>query len=168
MELQRERERRLAEKPSRVTHHTWIPVAMAACLILSVFLIVWRSSRPASGDRDLDGVTEFATLDLSGDGILRGQTETENTPLMTLPRRRLEVRLLLPYYSPAGKYRVTVGKERSLNQVAAGGEGVGVASGAKTELRVLLILEQLSKGEYYLGVTDEKLHVSNFYRLQIE
>jgi hypothetical protein len=75
---------------------------------------------------------------------------------------------LLPYYSPAGRYRITVGRDKDTSHVSVSGEGVAVTSGAKTEMHVLLALENLSNGEYYLGVTDEEQDSSSFYRLHVD
>jgi hypothetical protein len=168
MELQRQRESPFAEERSRATLYNWKSVAMAACLVLAMLVVVWRSRPTTSGHSGSSGATEVATLDLSGYGTLRGQAETDHSPRISLPRRRLDVRLLLPYYSPAGRYRITVGRDKDTSHVSASGEGVAVTSGAKTEMHVLLALENLSNGEYYLGVTDEEQDSSSFYRLHVD
>jgi hypothetical protein len=108
-----------------------------------------------------DGIAEI-TVDLSGDGVTRGpETSTAEKPI-SLPRRLINLRMILPYYSPAGKDQVTIAHDRNSAPVQSE-SAKAAARGPRTVLRVRLDLRSLSAGQYYLGTTHDGESTTYFY-----
>jgi hypothetical protein len=153
IELRREREERLSGHHSAVKTSglsLWKYAAVAACLgMIAVGLSVWRGRLSRGTQQSVDMAS--VVIDLSGDGVSRSVEEkTVDTPIQ-MPRKMIHLRLLLPFFSPAGSYRVSVSKIKSVDDAAASATGTAVSNGAKTELPVDLDLHHLPAGAYYLG-----------------
>jgi hypothetical protein len=67
----------------------------------------------------------------------------------------IDLRLVLPYYSPAGNYCVTVSRDPSQSVVEASDSAQATVQASHTELRVRLNLRRLTPGGHYLGTTRE-------------
>ena len=92
-----------------------------------------------------------ASIDLSGDGLSRGHDDASAEHPISLPRRQLDLRVVLPYYSPAGTYRIFLAKERNPATFKATGTATATAQGPHTELVVRLDLREVVPGAYFLG-----------------
>jgi hypothetical protein len=105
-------------------------------------------------------------IDLSQAGTTRSG-ETSTVQPVVLPRRVVAAHILLPYFSPGGKYVVAV--EVDKNGSPARAEGVGTASvnGFHADLNVSLDLRNLPEGTYYLATTHEGDRASYFYPLTV-
>jgi hypothetical protein len=144
--------------------------ALAACLLLVMLGLLWKTHPGArSAPSGSTGGAELAVIDLSQFGNLRGETEeNEQKPYLSLPKTRVNVHLLLPYYSPGGRYRITIGKNLRAGDALVMAEGVAFAHGARTELYAVLAIGRLSSGVYYLGLESEREQVPTFYRVHVK
>jgi hypothetical protein len=167
------REGRLRQKATQdnkqsFLHWRW-SAAVAASIALAVFLAGWGWKRHIASTADsaaqLASVT--ATVDLSKNGASRDAGQDLSTAAVLLPRRLVQLRLILPYYSPVGIYRITVVKDRSDDGIKAEGSGVAVAKGARTEVQVKLDLRQIVPGPYYLGTALEGDGAPYYYALTL-
>jgi hypothetical protein len=171
IELRRTREERLQHHASSSTLGSWwgwrTAVALASlCVIIVIGAIVWRDqAREPRRSTQQDEITEI-TLDLSGDGVTRGiEAQTGRKPL-SLPRRLVSLHLILPYYSPAGEYRIAIARDR--NSVPVLSESATATSqGPRTELRIQLDLRNLTAGSYYLGTAQDGESTTYFYPFTI-
>lgn len=156
IELRRLRDERLAKEPavptSWLSTHVWKSAAIAVLLCAIVIIgLNWRNLIPRSSQQDEVATAVSVTVDLSGDGVSRSTEAPKEGPTVTLPRKRVHLHMILPFFSPAGDYRVTITRDRSLGKVQAQGGGSATAQGPRTDLTVDLDLRRLSAGTYYLG-----------------
>lgn len=111
-----------------------------------------------------DSVAE--TIDLSQAGTTRGG-EASTVPPVALPRRVVAAHILLPYFSPGGKYVVSVTMDRTGDAQRAEGLGTANVNGIHADLTVTLDLRGLPEGTYYLGTTHEGDQASYYYPLTV-
>jgi hypothetical protein len=107
------------------------------------------------------------TIDLSQAGTTRGN-ETSTVPPVSLPRRVIAAHILLPYYSPGGKYVVSVTTDRNGTAEKASGRAVANVQGFHADLTVTLDLRVLAPGTYFLATTHEGDPASYFYPLSVK
>ncbi len=156
-ELRSLREERLRQTSLPKTERrfpSWqLITGIAACAVALIILSVqsWRNHTGTSGQHARVDTAVSAIVDLSADGLPRGAGQDARTPDISLPRRVINLRLILPYYSPLGAYRVTVGRDRNENGIKTEASGSAIAEGSRTEVRVNLDLRQVVPGRYYLG-----------------
>jgi hypothetical protein len=72
----------------------------------------WRIHLPTLTSQTVSANPIAETIDLSQSGTTRG-AEASAFPPVTLPRRLIMAHLLLPYFSPGGKYGVSVTMDRN-------------------------------------------------------
>jgi hypothetical protein len=179
-ELRRVREDRLQQEittsttPSdggRQTVRKWRQrlIAVVALLCASAIRLAARLKFHSTGLAG-EGRTEAAiaiTIDLSGGP----STESEPGSLeqrASLPRRLIDLHLVLPLGSPAGIYRIAVARERAMRRVQADGVASATVHESKTELHVMLDLRALRPGEHFLGIGREGDRVSRCYPLLLD
>ena len=138
--------------------------ALAFGCVLLVIGLGWRSQL-RSARKEEQAVSEV--LDLSQSGGQRG-SHSPMSGEYSLPRKLIDLYVTLPYYSPAGEYRVLVATDRKLGSVKTEGRAVATAQGAETRLSVRLDLRPLPPGKYYLVTTHEADSASYFYTLRLK
>jgi hypothetical protein len=160
MELRRlreERNRQAARRPSQRASRWWWYAGIAASVaVVAVLIGVSRkhyTNQPVETAQSEAPVS--VSVDLSADGLARDGGGSDALAPVPLPRHVIDLRLVLPYYSPAGNYRVTVSRDKSQDQVEASGSVPATVQGSHTELRVRLDLRRLTPGSHYLGTTRE-------------
>lgn len=147
----------------------WRWAGIAAILILCVAaggLTYWRIHSRILVSRNVSATPLGETIDLSKAGTTRGGETSTVAPVM-LPRRVVKARILLPYFSPGGKYVVWVTMDRKGSPAKAEGEGTASVSGFHADLTVTLDLRNLPEGTYYLATTHEGDQASYYYPLSI-
>ena len=92
----------------------------------------------------------MATVDLSKYSL--AHKEPVQLPLVSLARRPVELALILPTSSETGAYSVAVKKDRQAHEVVAIGAGTAIQQGRQTHLKVMLHLENVAPGNYYLSI----------------
>jgi hypothetical protein len=156
IELRRVRDERRAKEAAIPSSWLASPVWKSAAIAVSLCAIViiglnWRNLISRSSQRDEVATAVSVTVDLSGDGVSRSTEAPKEDPSVTLPRKRVHLHMVLPFFSPAGDYKVTLTRDKSLGKVQAQGGGTATAQGPRTDLTVDLDLRRLSAGTYYLG-----------------
>ena len=178
IELRRIREERLqreASLSSPPSHNKWLGVmkwkpAVAAALLCAAALVVgvsWRMHSVRSTHETESNLAVLETIDLSNRGVSRGLEQPSPTNPISLPRKLVKLHLILPYFSPDGRYRVTVSKGKNTEKVDVDERAIAVAHEARTELSAQLDLRHLSPGSYYLGTLCERDGGPYFYPLVI-
>ena len=177
MELRSIREGRLqqtsASSPTRAARQQgvfpnwkWRISAIAASVfaVTIPFAVKWKihSSQTSGNANAEDAVAE--TIDLSGVSQASPEEASHEHPA-SLPRRLVNLRLVLPSGGPSRIYRVTVAKEKSTSSVLSEGTTYTIVQGSKTELHVKLDLRRLGTGYYFLGAVREDGRASYFYPL---
>lgn len=136
--------------PAR-SHYRW--VAAAACLFVllgSVLLLnrsaIWKTSTNEQ--------VVAMTIDLKENGPARGGSDDEpSRTKIVLPRNRVQLHLLLPYFSRSGNYTIGLSTSRTGEAPSALGNGFARSSGPNTEVQVSLDLRRVAPGKYYLSTT---------------
>ena len=105
------------------------------------------------------------TIDLSQAGTTRG-SDTSTVAPVVLPRRVVAAHVLLPYFSPGGKYLVSVASQRG-GESKASGTAVANLKGFHADLIVQLDLRSLQPGTYFLATTHDGDSASYFYPLTL-
>ena len=151
--------RRLREKPLRqVVSTSALPkrrgigfgtIAASLCAVVLIVAVIWRTHDGRYFQPIPDDAAVLLTFDLNGEDLSRPDSRAAQR-LISFPRKLINLHLILPYYSPAGDYRITVSKEKSLRLLRED-RAHAIAQGARTELRVNLDLRLLSPGRYDLG-----------------
>jgi hypothetical protein len=160
MELRRLREERLTQAAQSRTRglfrgRQFVGIAAVVGLVAVAAFIGWRyhSSRSLESLKSLQPVSVL--VDLSAYGAARDAGQVPTEPTVSLPARRVDVRLILPFYSPGGNYRITISRDRSQNRIEAEGSATASANGSHTELAVQLDLAHVAPGAYFLGTNRE-------------
>jgi hypothetical protein len=151
--------------------HNWkwrIAAITASVFAVTIpFAVKWKihSSQTSGNANAEDAVAE--TIDLGGVSLASPEEASHEHPA-SLPRRLVNLRLVLPWGAPSGIYRVTVAKEMSTGSVLAEGFAHTVVQSAKTELHVKLNLRHGGTGSYFLGAVCEGGRASYFYPLVLD
>jgi hypothetical protein len=151
--------------------HNWkwrIAAITASVFAVTIpFAVKWKihSSQTSGNANAEDAVAE--TIDLGGVSLASPEEASHEHP-GSLPRRLVNLRLVLPWGAPSGIYRVTVAKEMSTGSVLAEGFAYTVVQSAKTELHVKLNLRHGGTGSYFLGAVCEGGRASYFYPLVLD
>ena len=106
------------------------------------------------------------TIDLSQAGTTRG-SDTSPVPVGVLPRRVVTVHVVLPNFSPGGKYLVYITTDRGGGSERAIGRAVANVQGYHADLTVTLDLRSLPSGTYFLATTHEGDPASYFYPMAV-
>ena len=156
-----------AQEKSRKWKQWFAKAAELACTAAIRIEAWWKahSRGPADHPSVEDAVPEM--IDLSGELSIGTEPVSHEHPI-TLPRKVVDLHLVLPVGSPAGIYRITVAKERGLRGLQADGSASAILLGSQTELDVKLDLRQVTSGAYFLGVVREQDRVSHDFPLLID
>jgi hypothetical protein len=147
----------------------WRWAGVAAILVCCLAIggsVYWRIHSSASSSQAIPAAPVAETIDLSQAGTTRGG-ETSNVPPVILPRRVVAAHILLPYFSPGGKYAVSVTTDRNNSAAKAEGTGTANVNGFHADLSVNLDLRGLPQGTYYLATTHEGDRASYYYPLTV-
>ena len=147
----------------------WRWVRIAATVLLCVVLggvTYWRIHSRTLMSQNIPATPLAETIDLSKAGTTRGG-ETSTVPPVLLPRRVVIAHILLPYFSPGGRYIVWVTMDRNGSPAKAEGVGTASVSGFHADLSVKLDLRELPEGTYYLATTHEGDQASYYYPLSV-
>ncbi len=127
--------------------------AAAACLLV-VLGGVLLLNRPTNWKKSTNEQVVAMTVDLRGDGPSRGGSDDElpGTKIV-LSRNRVQLHLLLPYFSRSGNYTIGLSTSRTGEAPIALGNGFARSSEPNTEVQVSLDLRRLTPGKYYLSTT---------------
>ena len=137
-------------------------IVLAAVPLCAAGLVLYMHRQPAS----IQMSAVFRTLDLSTPPCTRG--DLAQLQPTSLPRRTVELTLILPAASKTGAYSVVVKKTRQGNRAVAVATGIAIQQGQQTRLKARLHLECVKPGSYYLSTThDESNAAAYFYPLQI-
>ena len=140
--------------------------AVLVCCLAVAGVTYWRVHAPISISRTVPTTPIAETIDLSQAGTIRGG-ETSTVPPVALPRRVVAAHILLPYFSPGGRYVVSVTMNRDGGPARAEGEGTASVNGFHADLSVTLDLRNLPEGTYYLATTREGDKASYYYPLTV-
>lgn len=169
-ELRRLREERLkkAQSPSHLNYWKgWrSAVAAAFCVVLIVAIVLWQRHRSSSQLPATADEIAALTIDLSGDGVSRSPAAETPASLFSLPRKLVDLDLLLPYYSPGGDYQITIVKDRN-DKILETNHAEATAQGAHTQARLRVDLRYLPPGRYYLGTMRTGESATYFYPFTI-
>ena len=170
IELRKQRDaRREAQIGNLVARpRNWRWVGLAAVLVCSIALggvAYWRAHSPSSSMATIPATPVALTIDLSQAGATRG-SETSTVAPVLLPRRVVAAHVLLPYFSPGGKYLVSIASQRG-GESKASGTAVANVKGFHADLIVQLDLRSLQPGTYFLATTHDGDSASYFYPLTL-
>ena len=153
--------------PGPAANWRWAVFASVLVCILAVSgVIYWRTHSAATRVQVAQSAPAAVTIDLSQAGTTRG-TDTTTVPVVVLPRRVVSAHVILPNFSPGGKYVVSVTTDRSDASEKATGRAVANTQGFHTDLTVALDLRSLQPGTYFLATTHEGDPASYFYPLTV-
>jgi hypothetical protein len=142
-----------------------LPTVALLCAAAIIIAVSWRMYPARSTHATGTDLAVLETIDLSSRGVSRGVEQSLPVNPVSLPRKLVRLHLILPYFSPAGHYRITVGKEANIGQADVKGTSIAVAHGVHTELSVQLDLRDIAQGSYYLGTACAADGGSYFYPL---
>ncbi|MGC1966956.1 MAG: hypothetical protein WA673_10870 [Candidatus Acidiferrales bacterium] len=136
------------------------------CCLAVAGVFYWRTHLVATPAQVAQSTPVAETIDLSQAGTTRG-TDTTTVPVVVLPRRVVSAHIILPNFSPGGKYVVSVTTDRSGAIGKAAGPAVANVQGYHADLTVTLDLRSLPSGTYFLATTHEGDPASYFYPLTV-
>ena len=143
-----------------------LAVASASCLvIIAVVLLIARSSFQKQSLANNMAVV-VRTVNLWDAGTLRG-AQPGTLQSVSLPADIVRVTVILPRFSPAGKYLVAVTRSQNGEGLLAEGQAVSATSGDQERVSVELDLRSAKAGQYFLSTTHEQDQASYYYPLQI-
>ena len=143
----------------------FIAVAGTACILVAMIALTLRKESQSQVERIEIEVAVQKTIDLSGDGVLRGGSDRSLS--ISFPRRLVDLDLVLPFYSPSGGYRITLSKEGNSRELQYR-YATASADGAHTELHVQLDFRSMSSGHYLLGTAHEGDPEPSYYPFTVE
>ena len=168
--LREERLRRAAEQRNlrRFPSWRWMAAVAASAAIVAAIAVLSGKNHRGIVQEQTENVAEVpATVDLSADGASRDANQDSAQHVISLPRRLIHLRLVLPYYSPVGNYRITVTPDRNGDKVKAVDSSPATAHGSRTEVQVKLDLRGVAPGTYYLGTSLEGDGAPYYYPLTL-
>jgi hypothetical protein len=153
------------ENQSQRRKLTWA-LAGAACIILVAGLIGWW--RYQSRERMLANAAPVAeTVNLWNAATYRGQQPGQLQSVL-LPAARVHMTIILPQFSPSGKYLVAVTRDQSGNGLITEGTAAAAGRGPQERVIVDLDLRAAKAGAYFLSTTHEQDQAAFYYPLQIK
>jgi hypothetical protein len=153
--------------PSPAANWRWAVFASVLLCCLAVpGVIYWRTHSAATRVQVAQSAPAAVTIDLSQAGTTRG-TDTTTVPVVVLPRRVVSAHVILPNFSPGGKYVISVTTDRSGALGKPAGPAIANVQGYHADLTVTLDLRSLPSGTYFLATTHEGDPASYFYPLTV-
>lgn len=138
--------------------------AVCAAIVIGLILSPWiQSNRSHSG---INASVVAETVNLWNATTIRG---TQPAPLeaVSLPASLVRLTVILPRFSPPGKYLIAVTRDQASSQVVAEGLAQSIENGKRQEVSVKLNLQRAAAGKYFLSTTHEQDQSSYYYPLQI-
>lgn len=161
--LREERLKKSASPPHRGYRMGWrSAAALAFCLVVVLAIAVWQRHRNALQSIAAANEVVALTIDLSGDGVSRSPAPESHSSLFGLPRKIVDLNLILPYFSPDGDYQITIARDKN-DRMLETVHSRAVAQGARTQAQLRLDLRGLQPGCYYLGVLKTGEPATYFY-----
>jgi hypothetical protein len=140
--------------------------ALAACaLVVVAALIAFRAVQKSTATANTAIVSQ--TVNLWDVGTVRGEQpgELQSVSLRPAPVR---LKIILPRFSPAGRYGIAVTRDQSGAQVLAQATADTIPDGQQETLSVNLDLHGAAAGTYFLATTHEQDQAAYYYPLQIK
>jgi hypothetical protein len=140
-----------------------IAAACTACLMVGFLLAQvapWRAARPKST------AVASLSLDLRSHGTYRGSSQDVQPPFL-VPAARVDLTLILPPFSEAGLYSISVARDREGHQSIAYARATAIVENQQTRLTVPLDLSAAPPGDYVLSTEHEGDGGAYYYSLHI-
>jgi hypothetical protein len=118
--------------------------------------------RRPPGEARTEGAVQ-RTIDLSS-GPLAKAGEGSREHYAALPRKLIELHMVLPLGSQDGIYRITIAKDQHMRRIQSDVSAYALTHGSSTELNVLLDLRHADPGEHFLVCRCEGEGVTHSYR----
>lgn len=127
----------------------WIGLASTLALTAAVVLGACFLARQNTRRRDAPVAATIETIDLGPEGVPRGYERSAPTHY-TLPRKMVDLRLILPYFSPPGNYTISISENANGNAVEVRKTTVVTSLNGHPELAMALDLRSIKPGHYWL------------------
>jgi hypothetical protein len=140
--------------------------ALTVCaLVVVATLIGYRALHRSSVTASTAIVSQ--TVNLWDVGTIRGEQprELQSVPVLAAPVR---LKIILPRFSPAGRYAVAVTRDQTGTRVLAQATADTMTEGQQETLSVNLDLHRAVAGKYFLATTHEQDQAAYYYPLQIK
>jgi hypothetical protein len=150
------------------SHHQRLVFATAivVCVLVIVgALITYRSMQKTPATANNAVVSE--TVNLWDAGTVRGEHPGE-LQSVSLSEASVRLKIILPRFSPPGRYAVAVTRDQTGTGVLAGAMADTIAEGQQQILSVNLDLHRAAAGTYFLATTHEQDQAAYYYPLQIK
>jgi hypothetical protein len=125
-----------------------------------------RRPRTALAARN-DAVGLGITIDLGQHEAQRGGSGAD-AKMLRLPRKRLNLHMILPYFSPGGPYTISVAEQAHRGAVKVRSQAIATETGSHTELSVILDLQILAAGRYCLSTFHEGDSAPYYYPVVLQ
>jgi hypothetical protein len=151
----------------RLHHHRLVFAgAIVACALFIVgALITYRAvqKNPTAANT----VVVSQTVNLWDAGTVRGEDPGE-LQSVSLSAASVRLKIILPRFSPPGRYAVAVTRDQTGTGVLARAMADTIAEGQQQILSVNLDLHRAAAGTYFLATTHEQDQAAYYYPLQIK
>jgi hypothetical protein len=143
-----------------------LATSVAACVLLVVGAFIVRNAvqkRPAT----VNTAVASQTVDLWDAGTVRGE-QPGQLQSVSLPAAFVRLKIILPRFSPAGRYVIAVTRDQAGTRVLAQSTSDAIAQGQQETLSVDLDLRRADAGTYFLATTHDQDQAAYYYPLQIK
>jgi len=150
------------------SHHQRLvfATAIAACALAIVgALITYRALQKSPATANTAVVSQ--TVNLWDAGTVRGEQPGE-LQSVSLSAASVRLKIILPRFSPAGRYAVAVTRDQMGTGVLAQATADTISEGQQEILSVNLDLHRAAAGAYFLATTHEQDQAAYYYPLQIK
>jgi hypothetical protein len=150
------------------SHHQRLvfATAVAACaLVIVCALVTYRAVQKSPATANTAVVSQ--TVNLWDAGTVRGEQPGE-LQSVSLSAVSVKLKIILPRFSPAGRYAVAVTRDQTGTGVLAHATADTIAEGQQVTLSVKLDLHGAAAGTYFLATTHEQDQAAYYYPLQIK
>jgi len=140
--------------------------AVAVCALVIVGAVVtYRAVQKSPATANTAFVSQ--TVNLWDAGTVRGEQPGE-LQSVSLSAASVRLKIILPRFSPAGRYAVAVTRNQTGTGVLAQATADTIAEGQQETLSVDLDLHRAAAGTYFLATTHEQDQAAYYYPLQIK
>jgi hypothetical protein len=155
--------------PPQGTSGNWRSAVFASvllCCVAAAGVIYWRTHSQTSPTQVAQSAPIAVTINLSQAGTTRG-TEANTVLAVILPRAVDTTHVILPNFSPAGNFVISLATDRNGASEKATARAVANVQGFHADLTVALDLRSVRPGTYFLATTHEGDSASYFYPLKV-
>ncbi len=143
-----------------------IATAIAACALVIVgALVAYQAVQKGPATANTAVVSQ--TVNLWNAGTVRGEQPGE-LQAVSLSAASVRLKIILPRFSPAGRYAVAVTRDQTGTGVLAQATADTITEGQQEILSVNLDLHRAAAGAYFLATTHEQDQAAYYYPLQIK